>query len=58
MVYRFEMRVTHHEFLTARARARRLGLYTRTNARIETFRELGVGRRLGVLWRMLKAAQQ
>ena len=43
------MRVTHLEFLRARDRARRLALYTRTNARIEGFRELGPRRRLAAL---------
>jgi glycosyltransferase involved in cell wall biosynthesis len=54
LVYRPSMRVTHMEFLTARDRARRLSLYTRTNARIESFRELGMRHRLGVLWRILR----
>ena len=54
--YRPCMRVTHMEFTSARARARRLGLYTRTNARIEGFRELGFRRRLGVLLRMVRPA--
>jgi glycosyltransferase involved in cell wall biosynthesis len=54
LVYRPSMRVTHMEFLRARDRARRLSLYTRTNARIESFRELGVQQRLGVLLHMLK----
>ena len=48
------MRVTHMEFRRARDRARRLSLYTRTNSRIETFRELGPGRRLGVLAHLLR----
>ncbi len=52
--YRPSMRVTHMEFLTARARARRLSLYTRTNSRIATFRELGMAQRLGVLAHMLR----
>ena len=50
------MRVTHLEFLRARDRARRLSLYTRTNARIETFRELGSARRLGVLGHLLRGS--
>jgi glycosyltransferase involved in cell wall biosynthesis len=48
------MRVTHLEFLRGRDRARRLALYTQTNARIPTFRELGVAQRLGVLTRLLR----
>ncbi len=45
------VRVTHHEFLSFRARARRLNLYTETNAKIDTFRELTFGQRLRVLSR-------
>lgn len=48
------MRVTHLEFLEARQRARRLSLYTHTNAKIETFRELGAGQRLGVMRRLVR----
>lgn len=48
-VYAPSMRVTHLEFVSARKRARRLSLYTRTNAKIETFRELTARQRLGVL---------
>lgn len=43
------LRVTHHEFLRARDRFRRIRLYTQTNARIEGFRELSLSQRLGVL---------
>jgi hypothetical protein len=43
------MRVTHHEFLHARDRLRRMRLYTRTNAQIEGFAELSLIQRLGVL---------
>jgi len=53
LVYRRSMRITHLEFVRGRARARRLRLYTHTNARIPTFRELGVAQRLGVLVQML-----
>ncbi|MEM9293640.1 MAG: glycosyltransferase [Acidobacteriota bacterium] len=49
------MKIIHREFLTARDRARRLSLYTSTNSKIETFRELGAGGRLGVLLRFLGA---
>lgn len=52
--YRPTMRVTHMEFLHARQRARRLSLYTRTNSKIDTFRELGAGQRAGVLMRLLR----
>ena len=48
-----QMEVTHLEFLRGADRARRLSLYTETNAKIETFRELGFGQRLGVLWHLL-----
>jgi glycosyltransferase involved in cell wall biosynthesis len=54
MEYRRSMRVTHLEFTRARDRARRLSLYTRTNTQIETFRELGLGERLGVLLRLVR----
>jgi glycosyltransferase involved in cell wall biosynthesis len=54
LAYLPSMRVTHMEFLTARTRARRLSLYTRTNSRISTFRELGLAQRLGVVARMLR----
>lgn len=47
------MRVTHLEFRSARQRARRLSLYTTTNSKIPSFRELSVRQRLAVLWRML-----
>lgn len=52
--YRPSMQVTHLEFVQARQRARRLALYTRTNSKIETFRELGVRQRLGVLLHLLR----
>ncbi len=48
------MRVTHLEFVSARERARRLKLYTGTNSRISTFRELGVWQRLGVLMHLVR----
>lgn len=49
LAYRPSMRVTHMEFLNARQRARRLSLYTKTNSKIGTFRELGVAQRVGLL---------
>jgi glycosyltransferase involved in cell wall biosynthesis len=52
--YHRSMRVTHMEFLRARDRLRRLSLYTRTNAKIETFRELGTAQRFGVLVHLLR----
>ncbi len=48
------MVVTHLEFVRGADRARRLNLYTETNAKIETFRELGFGQRLGVLWHLVQ----
>ncbi|MCG8462364.1 MAG: glycosyltransferase family 2 protein [Holophagales bacterium] len=49
------MRIEHHEFRSARKRAGRLSLYTRTNAKIESFRELGLRHRLGVLGHLLRS---
>lgn len=54
LVFRPSMRVTHLEFLRARDRLRRLSLYTQTNAKIETFHELGVGERIGLLGHLLR----
>lgn len=51
-VYEPSVRVIHREFLRARDRARRLSLYTNTNSKIETFRELTLGQRLRVLGRL------
>ena len=51
--FRASMRVTHMEFRRARDRARRLSLYTRTNSKIDTFRELGAIRRVAVLLHFL-----
>lgn len=48
LVYNDAMRITHLEFVTARARARRLALYSHTNSRIATFEELGIRHRLGI----------
>jgi glycosyltransferase involved in cell wall biosynthesis len=48
------MRITHLEFISARKRAQRLRLYSGTNARIATFRELGFWHRIGVLIHMLR----
>ena len=54
LAYHRAMTVTHMEFLSARARARRLATYTRTNSRITTFRELGMRQRLAVLAHMVR----
>ncbi len=51
--YCASMRVTHMEFLRARDRARRLSLYSRTNSRIDGFRELSLLQRLAVFARLL-----
>jgi glycosyltransferase involved in cell wall biosynthesis len=58
LVYRPSMRVTHLEFLRLRDRLQRLSLYTQTNARIETFRELGVMQRVGVLSHLLRGRDE
>ena len=55
LAYRSSMRVTHMEFQRARERARRLSLYTRTNTKIETFRELGMAQRIGLLMSLFRA---
>lgn len=47
------MRITHHEFIRARDRAKRLRRYTQTNQQIEGFRELTTAQRLGALGSML-----
>ena len=52
--YAAEMQVTHLEFVRGKDRARRLSLYTETNAKIDSFEELGFGQRLGVLWHLLQ----
>jgi glycosyltransferase involved in cell wall biosynthesis len=54
LAYRRSMRVTHLEFLKARHRAQRLRLYTRTNSKIETFRELGFASRMGLIMYLLR----
>jgi glycosyltransferase involved in cell wall biosynthesis len=55
LAYRSSMRVTHMEFQRARERARRLSLYTKTNSKIETFRELGMVQRFGLLMSLFRA---
>jgi glycosyltransferase involved in cell wall biosynthesis len=54
VAYLASMRVTHMEFLHAWKRIRRLSLYTRTNSKIESFLELGIQERVGLLWHMLR----
>lgn len=48
------MRITHLEFVRTRKRLQRMQLYTQTNSQIDTFRELGIAQRLGVLGQLLK----
>lgn len=47
-------RITHHEFLEAGARARRMSLYTETNQQIEGFQELRALQRLAIVGRVLR----
>lgn len=54
LAYYPAMKVTHMEFMRARQRAGRLALYTQTNSKIETFRELGVKQRIGLLAHLLR----
>lgn len=54
VAYRPDMRVTHLEFLRGRDRLRRLSLYTGTNARIASFRELGLSGRAAVLLHLVR----
>jgi glycosyltransferase involved in cell wall biosynthesis len=58
LAYQRSMVVTHMEFLKTRDRVRRLSLYTKTNARIESFRELGIGDRVGVLGQLLRSGRR
>lgn len=53
-VFQPSMRITHLEFLQTRNRLQRMRLYSQTNSRIETFRELGIPQRLGVLGQLLR----
>jgi glycosyltransferase involved in cell wall biosynthesis len=53
VVYSDAVRVTHLEFVSARARAGRLALYSHTNSQIATFEELGVRHRLGIAAHLL-----
>lgn len=49
LAYCRTMRITHLEILTARERAKRLLLYSRTNAKIGSFKGLGLSTRIAVL---------
>ncbi len=55
VVYRPSMRIIHREFLNARHRLGRLTVYTKTNEKIGTFRELGLRQRFGVLVTLLRS---
>ncbi|MEM7515642.1 MAG: glycosyltransferase family A protein [Planctomycetota bacterium] len=48
------MRVNHLEFVRGRERAKRMGVYTQTNAQIESFTELNSWQRLIILARCLR----
>ncbi len=54
IVFRKSMRISHLEFRRARDRARRLSLYTRTNAKISSFQELGFRQRVGLVGYFLR----
>jgi glycosyltransferase involved in cell wall biosynthesis len=54
VAYNSAMRITHLEFVSARARARRLSVYARGNSKVDTFEELGPSMRSGILFRMLR----
>jgi glycosyltransferase involved in cell wall biosynthesis len=56
--FRTDMRVTHLEFLRVRDRVRRLSLYTRTNAQVASFRELGIAERAGVVLHLLRGSRR
>lgn len=54
IVFLPSMRITHLEFVRMLGRMQRMRLYTQTNSRIDTFRELGIAQRLGVLGQLLR----
>jgi hypothetical protein len=54
VAYRASMKVTHMEFMNARERLRRLSLYTHTNVKVETFREIRLSQRLGLLLHLFR----
>lgn len=49
LVFCRSMKITHLEFLSARSRVQRLRLYSRTNAKIDSFEELGLAKRIAAL---------
>ena len=57
LAYLRGMQVTHLEFLRVRDRLRRLSLYTHTNSRVATFRELGASERAAVLLHLLRGCR-
>ena len=58
LAYNPKMRMTHLEFLKARARLQRLLLYSKTNTQIESFRELESTSRMGILLRLLRLSRR
>jgi GT2 family glycosyltransferase len=58
LAYDRSMRITHLEFVSARARARRLLLYAQTNSKIDTFEELGPSRRIAALTGLLRGPRR
>lgn len=58
LAYCRAMRITHLEFASARARARRLLLYQRTNSKVGSFEELGSSRRLAALTYLLRRGEK
>lgn len=56
LVFNPAMRVTHLEFVRFRDRAGRLSLYTQTNSRIASFRELSLRQRAGVVGHLARRA--
>lgn len=54
VAYNHAMRIRHLEFLRARDRLRRLSLYSQTNAKISTFRELRLADRVGILAQLVR----
>ncbi len=58
LAYRHSMVMTHMEFVSSRARIRRLSLYSQTNSKISTFKELGLIDRFGIVRQMLRQARR
>lgn len=56
--YERRMRITHLEFVSTRARLKRLRLYRSTNAQVSDFHELGLLAHLGVFGRWLRPGRR